>query len=182
MGSMKSLLCLDVSENKIDSLPEELGGLLALADLLVSQNLIEALPESIGKLSHLLPRTFLAIFQLTQTSLEEISNDSFGVFVCRKTEETLHIESRPESASISSREHWQLWKPHWTCAHRKQDTGQFIVLCLKTSKKVWRWEIWGRSTYSSWNITMLPLKSNFISLFSSFYLSLTYQRPWLFQV
>ena len=49
MGSMKSLLCLDVSENKLVHLPEELGGLLSLTDLLVSQNVIDALPESIGK-------------------------------------------------------------------------------------------------------------------------------------
>lgn len=49
MGSMRSLLCLDVSENKMERLPEELGGLLALTDLLVSQNLIDALPESIGE-------------------------------------------------------------------------------------------------------------------------------------
>lgn len=48
---MRSLLCLDVSENKIERLPEELGGLLSLADLLVSQNLIEALPENLGKRS-----------------------------------------------------------------------------------------------------------------------------------
>lgn len=47
---MKSLLCLDVSENKLERLPEELGGLQSLCDLLVSQNLIDALPESIGKL------------------------------------------------------------------------------------------------------------------------------------
>lgn len=46
---MKSLLCLDVSENKIESLPEELGGLESLTDLLVSQNFFDALPESIGK-------------------------------------------------------------------------------------------------------------------------------------
>ncbi len=46
---MKSLLCLDVSENKMERLPEELGGLVSLTDLLVSQNLIDALPESIGK-------------------------------------------------------------------------------------------------------------------------------------
>lgn len=46
---MKSLLCLDVSENKLGHLPEELGGLLSLTDLLVSQNLIDALPASIGK-------------------------------------------------------------------------------------------------------------------------------------
>ena len=46
---MKSLVCLDVSENKMERLPNELGGLVSLTDLLVSQNLIDALPESIGK-------------------------------------------------------------------------------------------------------------------------------------
>lgn len=49
LGSMRSLLCLDVSENKMERLPEELGGLVSLIDLLVSQNLIDALPESIGE-------------------------------------------------------------------------------------------------------------------------------------
>lgn len=53
MGTMKSLVCLDVSENKLEHLPEELGGLLQLTDLLVSQNLIDVLPESIGELSFL---------------------------------------------------------------------------------------------------------------------------------
>lgn len=46
---MKNLLCLDVSENKMERLPEELGGLVSLTDLLVSQNIIDALPETIGK-------------------------------------------------------------------------------------------------------------------------------------
>lgn len=49
---MKSLLCLDVSENKLERLPEELGNLSLLTDLLVSQNIIEALPESIGNYFH----------------------------------------------------------------------------------------------------------------------------------
>lgn len=49
---MKSLLCLDVSENKIERLPEELGNLPLLTDLLVSQNILDALPESIGKYAH----------------------------------------------------------------------------------------------------------------------------------
>lgn len=56
---MKSLLCVDVSENKIQRLPEELGGLLSLADLLVSQNLIDALPESIGNHLHSLSSQLL---------------------------------------------------------------------------------------------------------------------------
>lgn len=45
---MKNLLCLDVSENKLENLPEEMDCLLSLTDLLVSQNLIDALPEGIG--------------------------------------------------------------------------------------------------------------------------------------
>lgn len=49
LGSMKNLLCLDVSENKLEHLPEELACLLSLTDLLVSQNLIDALPEGIGQ-------------------------------------------------------------------------------------------------------------------------------------
>lgn len=49
---MKSLLCLDVSENKLERLPEELGNLSLLTDLLVSQNIIDALPESIGNYVH----------------------------------------------------------------------------------------------------------------------------------
>lgn len=53
---MKSLLCLDVSENKLERLPEELGNLPLLTDLLVSQNIIDALPESIGTMS-----TFLGL-------------------------------------------------------------------------------------------------------------------------
>lgn len=54
---MKSLLCLDVSENKLERLPVELGGLVSLTDLLVSQNFIDALPDSIGK--HMIPPSSL---------------------------------------------------------------------------------------------------------------------------
>uniref|UniRef100_A0A673FUI7 Leucine-rich repeat-containing protein 1-like n=1 Tax=Sinocyclocheilus rhinocerous TaxID=307959 RepID=A0A673FUI7_9TELE len=51
--SMRSLTCLDVSENKLEHLPEEMGNLLSLTDLLVSQNLIDMLPEGLGKLRRL---------------------------------------------------------------------------------------------------------------------------------
>lgn len=71
---MRSLLCLDVSENKIERLPEQLGNLLSLADLLVSQNLVEALPESIGRHSTFALTSFasfgfqrMLIFQLGHT-------------------------------------------------------------------------------------------------------------------
>lgn len=60
---MKSLLCLDVSENKIERIPEELGNLALLTDLLVSQNLIDALPESIGKRVHPVIRAQRHVFE-----------------------------------------------------------------------------------------------------------------------
>ena len=46
---MKKLTQLDVSENKMEYLPEEIGGLINLTDLFLSQNQIEALPDGIGK-------------------------------------------------------------------------------------------------------------------------------------
>ena len=49
MGNLKKLTQLDVSENKMEYLPEEIGGLINLTDLFLSQNQIEALPDGIGK-------------------------------------------------------------------------------------------------------------------------------------
>lgn len=49
VGNLKNLLCLDVSENKLECLPEEISGLTSLTDLLVSQNLLQVLPDGIGK-------------------------------------------------------------------------------------------------------------------------------------
>lgn len=42
-------MCLDVSENRLEELPSELNGLLALTDLLLTQNLLEFVPDSIGR-------------------------------------------------------------------------------------------------------------------------------------
>lgn len=42
-------MCLDVSENRLEELPSELNGLLALTDLLLTQNHLEFVPDSIGK-------------------------------------------------------------------------------------------------------------------------------------
>ena len=39
---------MDVSENKLECLPDELGGLVNLTDLMLSQNQLEELPHSIG--------------------------------------------------------------------------------------------------------------------------------------
>ena len=48
IGNLKKLTQLDVSDNKLEMLPEELAGLLALTDLHLSQNQIEYLPDGIG--------------------------------------------------------------------------------------------------------------------------------------
>lgn len=69
VGGMKNLLCLDVSENKLERLPNELGGLVSLTDLLVSQNLIDALPESIGKQAYAVSRPHVALKPLCQSFL-----------------------------------------------------------------------------------------------------------------
>lgn len=43
------MVCLDVSENRLEELPSELNGLLALTDLLLTQNLLDVVPDSIGE-------------------------------------------------------------------------------------------------------------------------------------
>ena len=42
-------MCLDVSENRLEELPAELGGLVLLTDLLLSQNLLQRLPNGSGQ-------------------------------------------------------------------------------------------------------------------------------------
>ena len=42
-------MCLDVSENRLEELLAELGGLVLLTDLLLSQNLLQRLPDGIGQ-------------------------------------------------------------------------------------------------------------------------------------
>lgn len=49
LGNLRRLVCLDVSENRLEELPSELNGLLALTDLLLTQNLLEVVPDSIGE-------------------------------------------------------------------------------------------------------------------------------------
>lgn len=49
LGNLRRLVCLDVSENRLEELPSELNGLLALTDLLLTQNLLEVVPDSIGQ-------------------------------------------------------------------------------------------------------------------------------------
>ena len=42
-------MCLDISENRLEELPSELSGLIALTDLLLTQNLLEIVPDGIGE-------------------------------------------------------------------------------------------------------------------------------------
>lgn len=48
IGNLKNLVCLDVSENKLEKLPEEISGLDLLSDLFVSQNQLEVMPDGTG--------------------------------------------------------------------------------------------------------------------------------------
>lgn len=47
--NLKKLTQLDLSENKVERLPDELGGMISLSDLLLSQNQLDYLPDSIGQ-------------------------------------------------------------------------------------------------------------------------------------
>lgn len=59
IGNLKNLLCLDVSENRLERLPEEISGLTSLTDLVISQNLLEMLPDGIGECRRQLPPCWL---------------------------------------------------------------------------------------------------------------------------
>ena len=68
IGGLKTLQCLDVSENRLEELPEEIGGLESLTDFIVSSNVLHELPEGIGKrLSFVLYMPLSETFQTFQT-------------------------------------------------------------------------------------------------------------------
>ncbi|KAJ3611165.1 hypothetical protein NHX12_021181, partial [Muraenolepis orangiensis] len=71
LGDLRRLVCLDVSVNRLESLPVELSGLLALTDLLLTHNLLDTVPDSIGCLRQ------LSILKVDQNRLTELS-DSIG--------------------------------------------------------------------------------------------------------
>jgi len=68
------LACFDVSENKLEILPENISGLESVTDLHLSQNLLETLPDSIGAL------TKLTIFKIDQNRLVSL-NPNLGLCV-----------------------------------------------------------------------------------------------------
>uniref|UniRef100_A0A2K5M1Z7 Protein scribble homolog n=1 Tax=Cercocebus atys TaxID=9531 RepID=A0A2K5M1Z7_CERAT len=67
LGNLRRLVCLDVSENRLEELPAELGGLVLLTDLLLSQNLLRRLPDGIGQLKQ------LSILKVDQNRLCEVT-------------------------------------------------------------------------------------------------------------
>lgn len=71
IGNLKQLACLDVSENRLEDIPEEIGGLENLTDLHLSQNVIEILPNGIGELTRLM------ILKVDQNRLTML-NDRIG--------------------------------------------------------------------------------------------------------
>ena len=48
IGALKKLTQLDVSDNKLERLPDTIGELDGLTDLLLSENQIDYLPDSFG--------------------------------------------------------------------------------------------------------------------------------------
>lgn len=83
IGEIKTLACLDVSENRLEDLPNEIGGLESLTDLHLSQNVIEKLPNGLGELKK------LTIRKVDQNRLSALNpnigrwaSDIFDVLVC----------------------------------------------------------------------------------------------------
>ncbi|KAK1338295.1 hypothetical protein QTO34_001410 [Cnephaeus nilssonii] len=85
IGNLKNLLCLDVSENRLERLPEEISGLTSLTDLVISQNLLETIPDGIGKLKKL---SILKVDQNRLTQLPETIGD------CESLTELVLTENR----------------------------------------------------------------------------------------
>ena len=73
VNALRKLACFDVSENKLEILPE-LYGLEALTDLHLSQNLLEILPDSVGALRK------LTIFKVDQNRLVAL-NPNIGLCI-----------------------------------------------------------------------------------------------------
>lgn len=59
-------------QNRLEELPEEIGGLVNLTDLHLSQNVLDSLPNGIAKLRR------LTILKLDQNRLESL-NESIGL-------------------------------------------------------------------------------------------------------
>ena len=72
LGRLKRLTQLDVSENKLERLPEEIGGLVSLTDLLLSQNQLEFLPDGIGQSHVHQPITVWTHIQKNKIKTEKI--------------------------------------------------------------------------------------------------------------
>ena len=61
--------CLDVSENRLEELPEDIGGLESLTDFILSSNALHELPEGIGMSSQL---TFVSLKSTIETLEKDV--------------------------------------------------------------------------------------------------------------
>ncbi|KAK2494885.1 hypothetical protein MC885_015915 [Smutsia gigantea] len=84
LGNLRRLVCLDVSENRLEWLPSALGGLVLLTDLLLSQNLLQRLPDGIGQLKQ------LSILKVDQNRLCEVTEAIGG---CENLSELILTEN-----------------------------------------------------------------------------------------
>lgn len=58
---------MDVSENRLTSLPSTISGLTSLSDLNLTQNFIDCLPDEIGQLGN------LSVFKLNRNQLIDLT-------------------------------------------------------------------------------------------------------------
>jgi len=78
---------LDVSENRVEELPEEIGGLISLSLLIVSSNTLHELPEGIGQLTN------LQILKAEQNEIDDITESIGG---CISLEELMLTDNSIE--------------------------------------------------------------------------------------
>ena len=62
IGKLRNLVCLDLSENKLESIPDSIGDLTNMTDLTLSHNFISSLPDTIGRLFILCVTLFYLVF------------------------------------------------------------------------------------------------------------------------
>lgn len=126
LGNLRRLVCLDVSENKLEQLPGEISGLVGLTDFLLSQNLLVTIPDGIGELGA------AGAWPLWRGVLLSRCGQSpcFPVTlypVPRSAEAALHPEGGSEPACRGDRVYWGLREPVGAHPHGKYADGRRVL-------------------------------------------------------